>query len=329
MTQTVLVVGGAGYIGSHICKALKARGDLPVVFDSLSAGHAHAVQWGPLIQGDLRDASSIDQAIRETNPDAIMHFAGSIEVGEGEKDPLGFWQNNVAASLNLLNAMRRQSVERIVFSSTCAIYGVPEKLPITEDTPANPINVYGRTKLAVETLLFDMARAHGLRAACLRYFNAAGASPDGEIGEEHDPETHLIPNALKAAAGPGEGLKLFGNDYPTRDGTCIRDYIHVMDLAEGHLRALDRLASHAESFACNLGTGHGSSVREIIDTVEQVTGRNVPYEQMPRRPGDAPELLADITRARSLLGFQPQHSSTEQIIKDAWRFHSAKWLLAG
>lgn len=322
----VLVVGGAGYIGSHICKALAARGDEPVVFDNLSRGHAHAVKWGPLVEGDIRRQADLKRAFVEYQPQAVMHFAANIEVGEGEQDPLGFWDNNVAGTISLLRAMASAHCHRLVFSSTCAIYGVPQSLPLTEDEPQTPINVYGHTKQVVESALADLAARTPLRYAALRYFNASGASPDGDIGEEHDPETHLIPNALKAAAGIGQAMKLFGDDYDTPDGTCVRDFIHVTDLAAAHLAALDRLMDGAESFACNLGTGHGYSVREVIDSVERVTGKPVPHEVHPRRAGDPPRLFADVSRSSELLGFEPSRSSLDTIVEDAWRFHEPRWI---
>ncbi len=318
----ILVVGGAGYIGAHVCKALAARGDVPVVFDNLSSGHEHAVKWGPLIKGDLRSAEDLDRAFAEHALAGVMHFAANIEVGEGQRFPLRFWENNVAGVVTLLAAMARAGVKPIVFSSTCAVYGEPETVPITEQESCKPVSVYGRTKRAVELLLADVARVDGVRYAALRYFNAAGASPDGEIGEEHDPETHLIPNALKAAAGVGGGMKLFGTDYATRDGTCIRDYIHVMDLADAHLAALDSLMAGEREIIANLGTGHGASVLEVLQAVEAVTGMKPPYDLHPRRDGDAPVLSADLTHARQVLGFKPKRSDIETIIADAWRFHS-------
>ena len=323
----ILVVGGAGYIGAHVCKALAARGDVPVVFDNLSSGHEHAVKWGPLIKGDLRSAEDLDRAFAEHALAGVMHFAANIEVGEGQRFPLRFWENNVAGVVTLLAAMARAGVKPIVFSSTCAVYGEPEIVPITEQESCKPVSVYGRTKRAVELLLADVARVDGVRYAALRYFNAAGASPDGEIGEEHDPETHLIPNALKAAAGVGGGMKLFGTDYATRDGTCIRDYIHVMDLADAHLAALDKLMAGEREIIANLGTGHGASVLEVLQAVEAVTGMKPPYDLHPRRDGDAPVLSADLTHARQVLGFKPKRSDIETIIADAWRFHSCAWKL--
>lgn len=321
----VLVVGGAGYIGAHICKALATRGDEPVVFDNLSSGHEHAVRWGPLVRGDIRNRDDLDRAFADHRPDAVMHFAANIEVGEGEQHPLRFWNNNVGGVIALLGAMEQVGVKPLVFSSTCAVYGEPDTVPMTEAEACKPVSVYGRTKRAVEIMLADVARTGGAAYAALRYFNAAGASPDGEIGEEHDPETHLIPNALKAAAGMGGGMKLFGNDYNTRDGTCIRDYIHVMDLAAAHLAALDRLLGGETEIIANLGTGHGASVLEVLQAVERATGLKPPYTVHPRRPGDAPVLSADLSHAREALDFAPQRSDIETIITDAWRFHRRVW----
>ncbi|MAK65150.1 MAG: UDP-glucose 4-epimerase GalE [Maricaulis sp.] len=321
----VLIVGGAGYIGSHVCKALAARGDEPIVFDNLSRGHEHAVRWGPLFKGDIQNRADLDAAFVQYQPEAVMHFAANIEVGEGQREPLAFWENNVAGVVTLLGAMKQAGCHALVFSSTCATYGTPQSLPLTEDEPQTPINVYGRTKLAVEQLLADVASAEDLRYAALRYFNASGASPDGDIGEEHDPETHLIPNALKAAAGLGGPMKLFGTDYDTADGTCERDFIHVMDLAAAHLAALDRLTAGAPSFQCNVGTGTGYSVKAVLDMVEAITGRPVPHEVHGRRAGDPPRLYADVTRSRELLDFQPQYSDLKTIIRDAWNFHRKVW----
>lgn len=256
-----------------------------------------------------------------------MHFAANIEVGEGQRFPLRFWENNVSGVVTLLGAMERAGVKPLVFSSTCAVYGEPEVVPITENESCKPVSVYGQTKRSVEQLLDNVALVDGVRYAALRYFNAAGASPDGEIGEEHDPETHLIPNALKAAAGIGGQMKLFGTDYDTRDGTCIRDYVHVMDLADAHLAALDKLLAGERKLIANLGTGHGASVLEVLQAVEKVTGLKPPYDVQPRRPGDAPILSADISYASEMLGFNPKRSGVEQIIEDAWRFHKVAWKL--
>ncbi len=323
----ILVVGGAGYIGAHVCKALAARGDTPIVFDNLSSGHEHAVKWGPLVKGDLRSAADLDRAFAEHAPEGVMHFAANIEVAEGQLFPLRFWDNNLAAVVTLLKAMERADVKTLVFSSTCAVYGKPEIVPITEREICRPVSVYGRTKRAVEELLADVARVDGVCYAALRYFNAAGASPDGEIGEEHNPETHLIPNALKAAAGIAGKMKLFGADYDTRDGTCIRDYVHVMDLADAHLAALDRLLGGEREIIANLGAGCGVSVLEVLQAVENVTGVKPPYEVYPRRDGDPPVLAADLSYARQTLGFSPKRSDIDTIIADAWRFHNRAWAL--
>ena len=323
--KTILVVGGAGYIGSHICKALADRGDIPVVFDNLSSGHKHAVQWGPFVLGDIRNATDLYAVFDSFSFDGVMHFAAHIEVGEGEIHPIKFWNNNVGGTALLLKAMRDAGVLPFVFSSTCATYGEPQTLPLTENEPQTPMSVYGRTKLAVEWLLKDAQSAGQLHYAALRYFNAAGASPTGEIGEEHDPETHLIPNALKAAAGLGGPMKLFGNDYATRDGTCVRDYVHVSDLADAHLAALDRIWDKKESFVCNLGSGHGFTVGEILSTVEEGVGRPVPFSVHPRRAGDVPTLLADTRRAKEILNFNPTRSTPEKVVSDAWNFHKRRW----
>ncbi|WP_417471068.1 UDP-glucose 4-epimerase GalE [Maricaulis sp.] len=322
----ILVTGGAGYIGAHVCRALAARGDLPISFDNLSGGHAHAVQWGPLVCGDIRSPAQLDDAFREFKPKAVMHCAASIEINEGQKHPFPFWENNVGGAINLMGAMVRAGVKPIVFSSSCAVYGEPERVPIRESEPRTPVSVYGQTKLAVEMLLADLALSDDIRFAALRYFNAAGASPDAEIGEEHEPETHLIPNALKVAAGVGPArLEVFGSDYDTHDGTCLRDYVHVVDLAAAHLAALDRVMAGSSGLCCNLGTGRGATVLEVLQAVERVTGSPVPYDIQPRRAGDAAVLLADTELARTELGFVPEASSIDQIIADAWRFHARKW----
>ena len=328
VADRVLVTGGAGYIGSHAIKALKAAGRNPVVFDNLSTGHAHAVTDAPLMVGDIRDADALRTAIREHKPDAIMHFAAKIEVGEGEKDPTGFYDNNVAGALNLVRVMIEEGVNCLVFSSTCAVYGNPDSVPLTEDTPKRPVSVYGRTKLMVEQILEDVSRAHGLNFAALRYFNAAGAARDGTIGEEHEPETHLIPNALRAASGTGPAMKLFGTDYSTADGTCVRDYIHVEDLAEAHVLAADYLSAHGGKLQLNLGTGEGRTVLEVLAAVERATGRKVPVEVHPRRPGDAVALFADTARSRDVLGWIPRCSDLDTICASAWRFHRSKWFPA-
>jgi UDP-arabinose 4-epimerase len=317
MLQSILVTGGAGYVGSHACKALAAAGCRPVVYDSLARGHRGAVKWGPLIEGDLHDRDRLVAALRAYRVEAVMHFAAFAYVGESVTCPEVYYRNNVGGTLSLLDAMREAGVGRIVFSSTCAVYGVPETLPIRETTSKAPLNPYGDTKLAVERALHWYGAAHGLRYAALRYFNAAGADADGDIGENHDPETHLIPLVLRAALGSGDKLQIFGTDYPTRDGTAIRDYIHVTDLADAHVRALDRLAGGGESMELNLGTGSGHSVREVIAAVERVTGRTVPRHEAPRRPGDPPELVADAGLAWSLLDWRPTHSDLDTIVRTA------------
>jgi len=321
----ILVVGGAGYIGSHMCKALHQAGYTPVTYDNLQSGHRHAVKWGPLEVGDIRDPARLEAAFNRHNPQAVIHFAAHIEVGEGEKDPAKFYDNNVLGSMKLLEAMHRHGTRKIIFSSTCATYGDTQNMPLSEEEPQIPTSVYGRTKLAVEGLLSGYAKAHDFRFAALRYFNASGADLEGDIGEEHDPETHLIPNALKAAAGLGAGLKLFGTDYDTPDGTCIRDYIHVNDLAQAHLLAMDALSGTDQMLKINVGTGEGISVLQIIKAIERMTGRSVPYTTTSRRPGDVARLFADVNKAHTVLGFKTQYSDIDTIIQSAWAFHSQKW----
>jgi UDP-arabinose 4-epimerase len=317
MSQSILVTGGAGYVGSHACKALASAGYRPVVYDNLSRGHREAVRWGPLVEGDLHDRPRLAAALRSHRIAAVMHFAAFAYVGESVTDPEKYYANNVGGTLALLGAMREAGVGRIVFSSTCAVYGVPETLPIRETTAKAPLNPYGDTKLAIERVLHWYAGAYGMRYMALRYFNAAGADPDGEIGEDHAPETHLIPLVLRAALGRAGPIEIYGTDYPTPDGTAIRDYIHVGDLAEAHLRALGDLAAGGDSAALNLGTGSGSSVREVIAAVERIGGRKVPHREVARRPGDPPELVADPALALARLGWQPRHSDLETIISTA------------
>jgi UDP-arabinose 4-epimerase len=317
----VLVTGGAGYIGSHACKALAAAGHEPICVDNLVYGHRWAVRWGPLEVADISDRERIDAILAEYRPDAVMHFAAYAYVGESVTDPAKYYRNNVAGTLSLLDAMVRHGIDRIVFSSTCATYGNPHSIPIAEDHPQAPINPYGASKQMVERMLADFGVAHGLRSAALRYFNAAGADPDGEIGEAHDPETHLIPLVLEAAAGLRADIKVFGDDYDTADGTCIRDYVHVTDLADAHVRALDLLATAAPGLtAYNLGNGQGFSVREIIAAAERVTGLKVPVVTAARRAGDPAVLVGDASRARRELGWQPQHADIDEILGTAWRW---------
>lgn len=317
----ILVVGGAGYIGSHTAKLLAATGHDPVVFDNLSAGHEWAVQWGPLEKGDLLDRDRIAQVVRKHRPDAAMHFASLINVGDSVKEPGSYWHNNVTGSINLMEALVGAGVDQLVFSSTCAVYAPTDAATLNEDLPFGPISAYGNTKRAIEMMIEDYEKAYGIRCAILRYFNASGADADATTGEAHDPETHLIPLALAAAAGDRNRLKIFGNDYDTPDGTCIRDYIHVTDLATAHVLAIDRLLDGATSGAFNLGAGKGYSVREVVDCVGRVVGKEVPADDAPRREGDPARLVANIDRAREVLGWDPTHSDLEKIVSDAWRWY--------
>ena len=319
----VLVTGGAGYIGSHTCKALAAAGYSPVALDNLVHGHRWAVRWGPFEQADLADREAIERVLRRHDIGAVIHFAAYAYVGESMADPGKYFRNNVAHTLNLLEAMRAVGVGRIVFSSTCATYGVPEAVPIAEGERQLPVNPYGESKLFIERALYWQGAAHGLRWTALRYFNAAGADPDGEIGEDHDPETHLIPLAIETALGRRRELQVLGTDYPTPDGTAVRDYVHVTDLADAHVRALRHLEGEGPSGALNLGTGRGHSVREVIAMVERVSGRKVNARNAPRRAGDPPVLIAAPGRARELLGWEPRWSSLETIVQTAHRWHSA------
>ncbi len=316
---TILVTGGAGYIGSHVCKALASAGFLPLSFDDLSRGHEWAVKWGPLVRGTLLDGAALDAAMAAHRPLAIIHLAGFTYVGESVRDPLLYHTNNVAGSLSLLAAASRHGIGSLVFSSSAAVYGDPLATPIPESHPMAPINPYGFTKMAVERFLADVEVATGMRSISLRYFNAAGADPDGETGEAHDPETHLIPLVLAAVRG-GRPITLYGDDYDTPDGTCIRDYIHVTDLAEAHVLALRSLLDGGPSSALNLGTGSGLSVREIVTAAERTTGRPVPFAMGPRRPGDPPRLVSDAALAHRELGWTPRHSEIGSIIGTAWRW---------
>lgn len=321
--RTVLVTGGAGYVGSHACKALARAGYLPVTYDSLVTGHERAVKWGPLERGDILDRARIDHVIAEYRPSVVMHFAALAYVGESVTDPGKYYRNNVAGSLTLLEAVRDHGIEQIVFSSTCATYGIPDRLPIHENTVQRPINPYGGSKLMVERILADFGNAHGLRSMTLRYFNAAGADPENEIGEDHNPETHLIPLVLDAASGRRPNITICGTDYDTPDGTCVRDYTHVTDLAEAHVKALQTLERGASSDVCNLGTGSGVSVREVIDTVERVTGLKVPVRYGDRRPGDPAALFSDTRKACEKLGWTPRITKFDDVIRTAWAWHQA------
>ena len=316
----MLVTGGAGYIGSHAAKALHRAGYRVVVFDSLVAGHRAAAQFGELVEGDVADTAAVREALRRHAIVGVMHFAAFLDVGESVRDPAKYYRNNVGGALSVLEAMAAESVRHFVFSSTCATYGEPIETPIAETHPQHPINSYGESKLAVERALPHFATAHGLRYVALRYFNASGADPDGEIGEDHAPEIHLIPRAIEAATG-GRGLQVFGDDYPTPDGTCLRDYIHVADLADAHVKALESITGAGPSGAYNLGTGRPHSVRQVIDTVARVTGRGVPWTLAPRRPGDPAVLYAASHKAQAELRWTPALGDLETIVRTAWDWH--------
>ena len=313
----VLVAGGAGYIGSHTGKALAAAGFVPVTYDNLSTGHRDFVRWGPLVEGDLLDREGLNRAFSEHCPGAVLHFAACAYVGESVENPAKYYRNNVIGALHLLDAARVGGNVPIVFSSTCAVYGEPRTLPIREDAPLAPVNPYGRTKLAIEHALADYDAAYGLRSIRLRYFNACGCDPQGDVGERHEPETHLVPSAILAALGRRPELAVFGDDYPTPDGTAIRDYVHVCDLADAHVAALRHLLEGGESASLNLGTGTGLSVREIVDAVERVTGLAVPCRIAARRPGDPALLVADGALAKRQLGFSPKRSDVESMVRSA------------
>jgi UDP-glucose-4-epimerase GalE len=313
----VLVIGGAGYIGSHAARALRRRGHQVLIYDNLSNGHAQLAAGFELIQADLADVTALTAALGRV--DSVMHFAAHAYVGESVRDPRKYFRNNVEAGLVLLNACLDCGIRRLIFSSTCAVYGVPEKVPITEQNPRQPVNPYGTSKLFFENALEAYDRAYGLKYAALRYFNAAGADESGEIGELHEPESHLIPLALQAATGARPALEVFGTDYPTPDGTCVRDYIHVNDLADAHITALERLAQGADSLAINLGTGHGYSVKEVLAKVEQISGFKVPWHAAPRRPGDPPALVADPSLAAKLLHWKATRS-LDEIVSSAWKW---------
>ena len=320
--MNVLVVGGAGYIGSHMVRLLAAAGHTPVVLDNLSTGFRQAVTGAQLVVGEMADRTLVERVLREHQIDAVMHFAACALVGESVIEPAKYYLNNVSATLELLEAMRATDVKRIVFSSTCATYGVPDAVPITESTPQQPVNPYGFTKLAIERALADYAHAYGFGYAALRYFNAAGASPLGGIGEDHDPESHLIPIVLQTALGQREHITIYGSDWDTPDGTCVRDYIHVDDLGSAHLAALERLEA-GKGLCVNLGTGNGFSVRQIIQACRKITGHAIPAMEGDRRPGDPPELIANASFAKEALGWTPQYTHPEQIIETAWAWHSA------
>jgi UDP-glucose-4-epimerase GalE len=318
---TVLVTGGAGYIGSHAAKVLRQAGHRVVIYDNLSAGHREAVLGAPLIVGDTGDVETMRRAIRDSGASAVMHFAAWLSVPDSVRDPAGYYRNNVTGTIGTLAAMAAEGCRQFVFSSTCAVYGEPVETPIRETHPTSPVNSYGQTKLAIEHALPHFERAYGIRSVRLRYFNAAGADPDGELGEDHAPEIHVIPRAIEAAGG-GPPIDVFGEDYPTPDGTCLRDYIHVMDLADAHLRALAWLQDGGASGSYNAGTERPTSVKDVIDAVEKVTGLPVARRSASRRPGDPAILYASAERIRRDLGWVPQRPALETIVADAWNWHA-------
>lgn len=319
----VLVLGGAGYIGSHMCKMLSQQGHDVVVFDNLSTGYAAAVQWGPLVEGDVLNTSDLDKLFQEHGPfNLVMHFCAKSLVGESVQQPAIYYRNNVVGTMNLLDAMVKTNHDKLVFSSTAAVFGTPEVDIIDENQPRLPINPYGQSKKIVEDILKDYHQAYGLKSLCLRYFNACGADPDGDIGERHEPETHLIPNVLKSVLNDtNANLKLFGNNYPTLDGTCVRDYVHINDLASAHLLAGQYLHKHDGAFAFNLGNGNGFSVLEVIKAAEEVVGKNIPFDIEEPRAGDPAILVADSSLANKELGWQPEYQNIKEIIATAWQWH--------
>jgi UDP-glucose 4-epimerase len=319
--ENILVAGGAGYIGSHTCLDLFNKGFKPIVYDNLSNGHAEFVKWGPLETGDIRDRKKLDEVLKTYKPQAIIHFAAAIEVGESVRDPGAYYDNNVAGTITLLRAAQAAGIDRIVFSSTCATYGVPSSIPMNETHAQLPLNPYGRSKLIVEQILQDLDRYQGFRSCILRYFNAAGADPQGRIGEWHSPETHAIPIAMDAAMGRRPYFQVLGTDYDTRDGSCVRDFVHVLDLADAHTRAIEHLLNNGTSRALNLGTGHGTTVKELLETVRNVVGKSFDVRYGPRREGDSPALVADNDLAKRCIGWSPRHD-LRSIIETAWNWHS-------
>jgi len=321
--MAILVCGGAGYIGSHINKQLHKEGYETIVFDNLVYGHKETVKWGRLVIGDLSNIEDIENVFKYNKIDAVFHFAAYAYVGESVEKPEKYYYNNVVNTLNLLNVMMKYGCKKIIFSSTCATYGEPESVPITEDMPQNPINPYGATKLMVERIFKDYNRAYGLQFVVLRYFNAAGADPDGEIGESHNPETHIIPLVLDAASGKREDVKVFGTDYDTPDGSCVRDYIHVYDLATAHLLALHHLEEGKESQFFNLGNEHGTSVLEVVESVKKVTGNDFKVVLTDRRPGDPARLVGSSRKAKEVLGWKPIYGDIDKIVEHAWKWHES------
>lgn len=322
--STILIVGGAGYIGSHTNKHLHSLGHQTIVLDNLIYGHRDFVQWGEFIEGDIQDCRVLDDLFTQYSVDAVMHFSAFAYVGESVSEPSKYYTNNVSGTINLLNAMARHGVKRFIFSSTCATFGFPEYIPIDENHPQSPINPYGRTKLIIEQLLPDYESAYGIHSVCLRYFNAAGADSECMIGERHDPETHLIPLVIEAALGNNPNLKVFGNDYNTNDGTCVRDYIHVEDLASAHALAFDYLVNQASSDSFNLGNGLGFSVLEVIQATEQICEHKINYKIEGKRPGDPDTLIGDASKAKNILGWRPKYADLKSIIQTAYQWHLKK-----
>ncbi len=318
----ILVIGGAGYIGSHMLELLRSAGEEHLVFDNFEQGHREALLGSPYFEGDLRSKEDLERVFKNQDIDVVMHFAAYISVGESVRNPAKYWENNTVGVINLLDTMRENSIDKFVFSSTAAIFGEPQYVPIDEQHPKNPTSPYGASKLAVERVLDSYDTAYDLRSVCLRYFNAAGADPSGKIGEDHDPEEHLIPVAIQAAMGKRPGMKIFGTDYDTPDGTCVRDYIHILDLAQAHLLAINHLRKGGDSRRYNLGNGQGFSVRQIIETTSQVIGHEVPYEIGERRPGDPAKLIASSEAIREAWGWTPQFADVREIIQHAWNWHS-------
>lgn len=317
----ILVTGGAGYIGSHACKALHKAGFLPIAYDNLSTGHAYAVKWGPFVQGDLNDKAKLAETLAHYKPKAVLHFAASAIVIESISDPAKYYRNNIASTLSLLEAMRDARVDKLIFSSTCAVYGNPQFSPVTEAHPLAPINPYGRSKLMIEQILADFEKAYGIHSVKLRYFNAAGADVSTEIGENHTPETHLVPLLIQAALGMGKEIVVYGTDFPSKDGSALRDYIHVEDLALAHVAALQWILDHPASITINLGSGTSYSVLEMIDAVQKYSGKPLPVRLENRRPGEAALLTADFALAQKTLGWSPHSSSLPVIIESAWKWH--------
>ena len=319
--MNILITGGAGYIGSHCCKELSKKGFQPITIDNLVYGHENFVRWGEFFQGDVGSAADLKKCLAQYKIDAVMHFAAYAYVGESVENPIKYYENNLRNTIQLLHAVLDHNIKYFVFSSTCATYGHPQKTPIDEDHPLDPINPYGKTKRMIEEMLQDYQNAYGLKYINLRYFNAAGADPDAEVGEDHDPETHLIPLVLDAAMGKRDAIKVFGTDYETPDGTCVRDYIHVTDLAQAHILALQRLIDGAGSSSYNLGNGRGYSVLEVIERARQISGKNITVENSDRRPGDPPVLIASNAKAIKELGWQPRYADIDDIIGTAWEWH--------